>query len=92
MENLDLTQRAIAVAQVLLGRELLIKTTADFTPPGRRTARVVQHAKNGRRTGAHLRWYVGGRTFRSLPLTTDSVALTNAWKASAQVSGQLVLL
>lgn len=79
MTNADDTQRAIAAAKVLLGRELIIQSDADFTPAGKRKVRVVRHAKNGRRTGPHIRWYVGGKAFRSLPLTEESAVLTRAW-------------
>lgn len=61
MTNADDTQRAIAAAKLLLGRELIIQSDADFTPAGKRKVRVVRHAKNGRRTGPHIRWYVGGQ-------------------------------
>lgn len=40
-------------------RKIVIQTNADFTPPGKRTARTVQTSR-----GAQHRWYVGGRIFR----------------------------
>lgn len=48
---------------------------ADFTPKGKRTARCVQTARGGRQ----LRWYVGGRLFRKLPVTQSNIDLTREW-------------
>ncbi len=78
--EVDMTTRAIAAAKVALGREIVIQSDADFTPPGKRTVRVVRHQLNGRRASAHLRWYVSGKAYRSLPLTPGSVSLSESWK------------
>lgn len=79
----EMELRAIAAAKQVLGREIIIQSDADFTPPGKRKVRVVRHQLNGRRAEAHLRWYVAGKAFRSLPLTNSNVALSNSWKGSA---------
>lgn len=51
---------------------------ADWTPAGKRTARVV-----GTRTrmgaGRQIRWYVAGRIFRQLRLTAANATLTEQW-------------
>lgn len=58
--------------------KIVIQTDADFTPKGKRTARVVTvSGRMGR--GQQLRWYVGGKLFRRLPPTQQSVNLTNEW-------------
>ncbi|MDS9914978.1 hypothetical protein EFK68_04590 [Pseudomonas aeruginosa] len=72
-------QRAIAAGKAVLGRELIIAADADFTPTGRRSARIVKHAKNGRRTERMIRWYVAGKAYRTLQLNADNVQLTNDW-------------
>lgn len=48
---------------------------ADFTPKGKRTARCVQTSRGGRQ----LRWYVGGRLYRQLPLNQANIDLTREW-------------
>jgi hypothetical protein len=55
-----------------------IQTNADFTPKGKRTARVVQTYRGGRQ----LRWYVGGRMYNRLPVTNDNLKLTREWIAA----------
>ncbi|ELG7182285.1 TPA: hypothetical protein ACP3ZG_004819 [Pseudomonas aeruginosa] len=74
-------QRAIAAGKSVLGREVILDAPdADFTPPGSRSARIVSHAKNGRRTARQIRWYVAGKAYRSLPLSAENASLTNEWK------------
>ena len=51
---------------------------ADFTPKGKRTARVVK-TSNG---GHQLRWSVSGRIFRKLAVTRANCELTDAWLTS----------
>lgn len=89
-----LADKAIAAAQQYLGREIIIQSDADFTPPGKRIVRVVRHHLNGRRAKTHLRWYVAGKAYRSLPLTNSNISLSNSWKCSAACTGeyQLALL
>ncbi|HBO5516250.1 TPA: hypothetical protein L4559_005179 [Pseudomonas aeruginosa] len=73
-------QRAIAAGKAVLGREVIIAADADFTPPGSRSARVVKHAKNGRRSERMIRWYVAGKAYRTLQLNAENLQLTNDWK------------
>ena len=79
MTTTELTNRAILAGKSLLGREIIIHSDADFTPRGKRVARIVRHAKNGRRVPRHIRWYVGGSVFRSLNLTDANLLLTKSW-------------
>lgn len=59
---------------------------ADFTPPGKRKARIIAVRRGSRYASAKgarvLRWYVAGRIFRDLPLEPASVALTREWLAA----------
>lgn len=75
----QIEQRAIAAGKILLGRELVIPTDADLTPPGRRSVRVVRHSLSGRRTDRQIRLYVAGKAFRSLKFTQENEALATAW-------------
>jgi hypothetical protein len=52
---------------------------ADFTPKGKRRAKVISHKHNGEKAAKHLAWYVGRSLYRSLQLTVDNVNLTNQW-------------
>lgn len=61
--------------------KIVIQTDADFTPAGKRRAMIVRtNSGHGPRV---LRWYVGQRTYRTLPVTAEAVALTNEWLAAA---------
>lgn len=54
----------------LLAEKIVIHTDADFTPKGKRTARIVTTSRGGK----SLRWYVGGKIFRKgapLELTAE---------------------
>jgi len=57
---------------------ITIITNADFTPPGKRGARIIQTSSNGRQ----LRWYVSGRIYNKMALNGENVSLTNEWLAS----------
>lgn len=48
---------------------------ADFTPTGKRSARVITTSRGGRQ----LRWYVSGRIYRTMAPTSDNAALTQNW-------------
>lgn len=64
----------------MLGK-ITIHTDADFTPTGKRSARVVKtNSRFGQ--GRQLRWYVAGRIYRSMAPTSENVALTNEWLAA----------
>lgn len=75
----EAAQRAIEAGKVLLDRELVIKSDADFTPAGRRTAHTVSYSVRGRYTGQQIRWYVGRKVFRSLEYNNENVKLTREW-------------
>ena len=55
--------------------KIVIETDADFTPPGKRTARVVQTDRGGRQ----LRFYVSGRIYRAMPPTDENLKLAQRW-------------
>ena len=57
---------------------ITIQTDADFTPKGKRSARVVQ-TKSQFGIGRQIRWYVSGAIYRRLPVTNDNIALTREW-------------
>ena len=58
--------------------KITIKTDADFTPAGKRTARTVTLKQ-----GPRIRWYVSGRIYNTLPCTPENAALTKEWMAAA---------
>lgn len=58
--------------------KIVIQTDADFTPKGKRTARVITTARGGRL----LRWYVAGKIYRSLAPTQANLDLTDQWQAA----------
>lgn len=58
MDTAAITLHAIEAGKQILGREIVIQSSADFTPTGKRVVRVVRHARNGRRTTQQIRWYV----------------------------------
>jgi hypothetical protein len=74
-------ERYQKACKALLGKTIVIYATdADFTPTGKRTYRVVRHTLNGKRAAAHIRWFVGRRAYRSLPLTKSNLDLTRDWQ------------
>lgn len=42
--------------------KIIIQTNADFTPAGKRNARIVTTTRGGKQ----LRWYVSGKLYRHL--------------------------
>ena len=58
--------------------KIVIETSEDLTPKGKRTARVVTTDRGGRQ----LRWYVSGRIFRHLQVTGANINLTKEWVAA----------
>lgn len=56
--------------------------TADFTPPGKRSAKSVQL-----RQGVFIRWYVSGRIYRTLSDTPENRALSREWVKAAGHQG-----
>ena len=53
---------------------------ADFTPKGKRMARLVS-LKSAMGRISRIRWYVGGRIYRQLPLTNDNIEMSKEWMA-----------
>lgn len=58
---------------------ITIQSDLDFTPTGKRSARVVTHDRGVQR----IRWHVGGRRYHALPVTAANTDLTKAWLANA---------
>lgn len=82
-KNEAITRQAIAAGKVLLGREIVIPSNADFTPAGTRKSRLVRHKLSGRKAAPHIRWYVAGKAYRSLALTSENIQLSKDWEAAA---------
>lgn len=61
--------------------KIVIQTDADFTPKGKRSARVVT-TRGAFGRGRQLRWYVSGRLYNRLPATADNAKLTREWIAA----------
>jgi hypothetical protein len=57
---------------------IVIATPYDFTPRGKRRARVVPTTRGG----MQLRWYVSGRSFRAMAATAANLALAREWAAN----------
>ena len=51
--------------------KIVIQTDADFTPPGKRRAKVAY--------GNRIRWYVSGRIYRTLAITYENIDLSRRW-------------
>lgn len=51
--------------------KIVIQTDADFTPPGRRRAKIAY--------GNRIRWYVSGRIYRTLKITDANIELSRRW-------------
>ena len=58
--------------------KITIQTDCDFTPLGKRRARIVTLARGVRR----IRWYVSGRRYRQLAVTDDNIAMSRDWISS----------
>ena len=57
--------------------KIVIQTNADFTPAGKRTARIVKTAMNGRKMRQVIRCYVSGKAYMQKEL--GDYALVNEW-------------
>lgn len=55
--------------------KIVIQTNADFTPAGKRNARVVTCTRGAKQ----LRWYVSGKLYRHLSPTPANLAMTQKW-------------
>ncbi|MBC8741877.1 hypothetical protein F6X40_35605 [Paraburkholderia sp. UCT31] len=75
--------KAIEAAKTLLGKPIVIQSDADFTPKGKRRVQLVRHALSGEKRPLHIRWYVGSKAYRTMPLTNENIALSNRWKTAA---------
>ncbi len=51
----------------------------DFTPKGKRRVRLVPILRGGRL----IRWYVGGRRYRTLAVSETNLELSRDWVANA---------
>jgi hypothetical protein len=51
--------------------KIRIQTDADFTPAGKRRAKIAY--------GNRIRWYVGGCIYRTLPITAENIELSKRW-------------
>lgn len=56
---------------------ITIQTNADFTPTGKRTARIVKHAMSGKKIKPIIRCYVSGRAYIDQAL--ENYKLVNEW-------------
>lgn len=62
--------------------KITIQTDADFTPKGKRRARIVQ-TRGAFGKGRQLRWYVGGSIYREFKrIDQEAIDLTNKWLAA----------
>jgi hypothetical protein len=62
--------------------KIVIQTEADFTPKGKRAARIVETSGRFGR-GRQLRWYVAGKVYRKFAaITPTDLNLTSAWLES----------
>ena len=77
MTNEQARQKAIEAYKALSNKTITIETDADFTPKGKRTAKIVRHAISGKKVPARIRCYVSGRAYMDLPLTDYKMA--NEW-------------
>lgn len=61
--------------------KITIRTDADFTPAGKRTARMVT-LRGSFGPVQRIRWYVGGRIYRTLTATAENAKMSNEWLAA----------
>lgn len=61
----------------LLKTKIVIETNADFTPEGKRTAKIVKHAMSGKKIKPVIRLYVAGRAYMEKPVS--EFQLVNEW-------------
>ncbi len=62
----------------ILETKIIIKTEADFTPKGKRAAKIVRTRKGKKLPRPVIAWYVGGRFYKH----TFDAKLTNEWLAA----------
>lgn len=61
--------------------KIVINTDADFTPAGKRAARVVKTTR-----GTQLRFYVAGRLYRWLAVNAANLAMAKEWLAAGEAA------
>lgn len=61
-----------------LPKIVIIEVDSDFTPPGKRNARIITTSSGKQQ----LRWYVSGRIHRRLAPTAANIRLTREWMAA----------
>lgn len=61
--------------------KIVINTDADFTPAGKRAARVVKTTR-----GTQLRFYVSGRLYRWLAASQDNITMAKEWIAAGETA------
>ncbi len=61
----------------LLKTKIVIHTDADFTPAGKRTAKIVKHAMSGKKIKQVIRCYVAGKSYMEKPVS--EYQLVNEW-------------
>lgn len=61
--------------------KIVINTDADFTPAGKRTARVIKTTR-----GSQLRFYVSGRIYRWLAVNAANIAMANEWLKAGEAA------
>jgi hypothetical protein len=59
---------------------ITIQTNADFTPTGKRTARIVKHAMSGKKIKPVIRMYVAGKAYMEKDIS--EFKLVNEWLAA----------
>jgi hypothetical protein len=57
--------------------KIIIETNADFTPQGKRTAKIVRHAMSGKKCKPIIRCYVAGKAYMQKELS--EYQLVNQW-------------
>lgn len=60
--------------------KITINTNADFTPAGKRTARIVRHAMSGKKHRRVIRCYVAGKAYMQRELSDFETV--NKWLAA----------
>lgn len=72
-----MTDRELAIQAYKNRKTIIIETNADFTPKGKRTAKIVKHALSGKKIKPIIRMYVAGRTYMEKDL--NEYELVNEW-------------
>lgn len=80
MDNETDRLRKLAISAYNAGMpHIIIPTDADLTPPGKRRWKIVRTTRGGRKCAPRLRWYVGPRVYRDLPLLPGNAKMSLAW-------------